>query len=168
MTTPSGFNRRSLLFYGAARGAAAERASTAEFIAALRAGASALGLSELGLNLQSINQLRSAAVRQRNAQERFQRAPDVNAIDASTIGQVPYGRGLAEQAALPIYQVGIQLHTIDDEGEVSSRYTTVRFTGQLEMTKADLLGQVQQDAEALADNYGESYAGHDVVELTAV
>lgn len=167
MTTPSGFNRRSLLFYGAARGAVAVRASTAEFVAALRAGASQLGLDELGLNLQAINALRSAAVAQRTAQENFQAAPEVNAIDASMIGQVPYGRGLAEQAALPIYEVGIQLHTTDDTGEVTSRYTSVRFTGQLEMTKADLLAQVQQDAEALADNYGESYAGHDVVEITA-
>jgi hypothetical protein len=167
VTTPLGFNRRSLAFYSSARGSVANRESTADFVAALRAHATALGLDELGLNLQDINQLRSAAVRQRTAQERFQASSDANAIDNTMIGAPPFGRSLEAQAAQPIYEVGINLHVANDEGEVTTQYTQVRFTGDMTMSKADLLAAVQYDAEALAQGYGGNYAGHDVIEITA-
>lgn len=168
MTTPSGLSRRAIAFLGAARGAVAQRATTAEFYTALRAHATALQLDELGLTFHEVTQLRSAAARMRNAQDRFQAAPEANAIEANQIGRAPYGRSLDQQAAMPIYSVGITLQTMDNEGEVTTRYTQVRFTDNLPSTKGELLTAVQQDAEALADNYNEQYAGHAIVEVLAV
>lgn len=69
---------------------------------------------------------------------------------------------------MPIFTVGITLHTADEDGQVSSGYRQIRFTGQLPATKSDLLSLVQQDAEALADTYGAQYAGHDVLEILEV
>lgn len=168
MTTPSGLPTRALQFYGAARGAVAGRVSTADFYAALNNAAAAFGQEGHGLSFQEVNQLRSAAVGVRNAAERFQRVPEANAIDARMISVPPYARSLDDRNAQPIYNVGINLHTTDDEGNVTSSYRTVRFTGLMNYTKADLLTLVQQDAEALAETYGTEYAGHDVLELLAV
>lgn len=167
MTTPSGLPLSALQYWGAARGAAAQRVSTADFYAALNNAAASFGAESHGLTFQQVNQLRSAAVGVRNAAERFQRAPEVNAIDARMIGVVPWARGLDARNALPIYQVGINLHTVDLDGNQDTRFVYVRFTGQLDITKSDLLTFVQQDAEQMALDYGVQYAGHDVLELQA-
>lgn len=169
MTTPSGFPLRALYFWGAARGAVAQRVGTADFYAALNNAATAFGLPGHGLSFQTVNQLRSAAATVRNASERFDRAPAGNAIDASMIGVPPYARSLDAQAAMPVYHVGINLTTADMQtGEQSTDYRIVQFTGQLPATKADLLAQVQLDAEQLASVYGTDYVGHDVQEILAV
>lgn len=168
MTTPTGLPRATLQFYPNARGAVGQRVSTAGFYDALREAGATFGAAQGGLTFSDVNALRSAAAQERNAAERFARTPESNAIDATMISRAPYGRSLAAQAAMPIYQVGIQLRTSDrDTGEITERYTTVQLTGQLPPTKADLLAQVGQDAQALADAYAESYAGHDVIEIRA-
>lgn len=168
MTTPSGLPRAALQYYPAARGAVAQRASTADFYQALRDAGTQFGDNAGALSFTDVNTLRSAAVQERNAAERFARAPEHYPVDASMISRAPYGRELAAQAALPIYQVGINLTTADrDTGEQITRYTTVQFTGQLPGSKGDLLAQIAQDAQAYADNYEEAYAGHTVVEVRA-
>lgn len=168
MTTPSGLPLSALQYWGVARGAVANRVSTAEFYSILRAQAEILGPNANIPDFATVNQLRSNAVQARNAQERFQRSPGANVIDASMIARVPYGRSLDAQAAMPIYHVGINLHTVDmGTGEQSSQYRIVQFTGALAISKDELFNQVGQDAEALADAYGQTYAGHDVIEILA-
>lgn len=168
MTTPSGLPRRALAFFPSARGAAAQRMSTADFYQALRDAGATFGNAPGGLSFQDVNQLRGAATGLRNAAERLARAPESNAIDATMIGVTPYARGLAEQATMPLYHVGVTLNTITNEGDEQSRYTVVQFTGQLPPTKGELFAAVQRDAQALADAYEEQYAGHSVVEILAV
>lgn len=168
MTTPNGLPLSALQFLGVARGAVAGRASTAEFYQALKDAAATFPGDQSIPTFRAANQLRSAAVQMRNAADAFQSAPAETAITPDRIGVAPYARSLAEQAAAPIFTVGINLHLADNEtGEITSQYTQVRFTG-VAMTKGNLLELVQQDAEALADNYGMAYAGHDVLELVAV
>jgi hypothetical protein len=168
LTSPSGIPRAAFQFYGAARGAVAQRASTADFYSALRNAGATFGAGQGGLTFGDVNAIRSAAAQERNSAERFQRMPDANAIDASQISRAPYGRSLEAQASMPIYQVGINLTTINKEtGESVNRYTTAQFTGQLPATKGELLAQVQQDAQALADNYDEFYIDHSVIEIRA-
>lgn len=167
MTTPSGMSRYALAFFGAARGAVAQRISTAGFYQALRDAGATIGTSQGGLSFQDVNALRSSAAQIRNAQDAFNRAPAEYAIDATMIGRVPYGRPLGEQATQPMFTIGIQLHTADLNGEISSDYRAIRFTGQLPATKADLESLIAQDAEALADTYNAQYAGHDVLEILA-
>lgn len=168
MTTPSGLPLSALQYWGAARGAVANRVSTADFYAALNSAAASFGAESHGLSFQDVNKLRSAAVGVRNAADRFSRAPDSNAIDARMIGVVPYARPQDDRNALPIHQVGLTLHTVDLEGNQDSRFVYVRFTGQMDPTKGDLLQLVQQDAEQMAIDYGVEYAGHDVHELLAI
>lgn len=168
MTTPTGLPRSTLQFYPAARGAVAQRVNTADFYTALRDAGATFGATPGGLTFTDVNALRSAAAQERNASERFQRVLESNAIDASMISRAPYGRSLATQAAMPIYHVGINLTTVNkDTGEEAERYVTVQFTGQLPDTKAALLQQVGQDAQAYADNYDEFYYGHTTVEIRA-
>lgn len=168
MTTPSGLPLSALQYWGVARGAVSARLSTADFYAALRSAAEGFGPDVKIPDFATVNQLRSAAAQVRNSGEQFRKAPGSNTIDASQIGRVPYGRSLEAQAAMPIYHVGINLHTVDlNTGEQSSAYRVVQFTGALSMTKDELLSAAGQDAEALADAYGQTYAGHDVVEILA-
>lgn len=168
MTAPSGLPLSALQYWATARGAVGARLSTADFYQALRDAAVTFPGNASIPNFTTVNQLRSAAVSVRNAQEAFQRSPDSNAIDASMIGRVPYGRSLDAQAALPIYHVGINLTTADmDTGEATTNYRMVQFTGSLPATKDELLRAIGQDAEALADTYGQLYAGHDVIEILA-
>lgn len=168
MTAPGGLPLKALQFYGAARGAVAQRASTADFYAALQAAAVGFGQETHGLDFKTVTQLRSAAVSVRNASEAFDRAPGGSVILAEHIGVEPYARSLADRNAMPLYQIGINLTTIDLEGNETTDYRRIQFTGQLNLTKNDLLTLVQQDAEALAQVYGVEYAGHDVLELLAV
>lgn len=167
MTTPSGLPRYALAFFGAARGAVAQRVNTAGFYQALRDAGATIGTNAGGLSFQDVNSLRSAAAQVRNAQATFDRAPSEYAIDATMIGRVPYGRSLDEQNAQPMFTIGINLHTMSTEGEVTTDYRAIRFTGQLPATKADLESLISQDAEALADTYNAQYAGHDILEILA-
>lgn len=168
MTTPSGLSRAALQYWGAARGAASSRANTQDFYQALRDAATSFGEDSHGLSFGEVTQLRSSAVQVRNAAERFSRAPEENAIDARMIGVVPYGRTQDAKNALPIHQVGVNLDVADEDGNITSKYIQVRFTGNLEMTKGELLTLVQQDAEQAARDYGLEYAGHTVTEILAV
>lgn len=168
MTTPSGLPLSALQYWGVARGSVAARASTAEFYSALQEAAAQFGPDVRIPDFATVNQLRSAAVSVRNAQEQFQRMPDSNAIDASQIGRVPYGRSLDAQAAMPIYHVGVNITTSDRKtGAESTDYRVVQFTGTLPETKDELLRLVGQDAEELANTYGVDYLNHDVVEILA-
>lgn len=168
MTTPSGLPLSALQFWGAARGAVAGRASTAEFFQALRDAADQFGGSTSVPDFRTANQLRSAAASVRNASEAFQRSPGSNVIDASMIGRVPYGRDLSAQASAPLYHVGIQLTTADPTtGETTTAYRTVQFSGAMVMTKNELLAAAGQDAEALADTYNQMYVGHEIIEILA-
>lgn len=169
MTTPSGLPIRALQFFGAARGAVNQRVSTRDFYAALNAAATQFGLESHGLTFQNVNQLRSAAASVRNAAEALARAPETNAISAQEIGVTPYARSQADRNAMPIYHVGINLTTSDMQtGETTTDYRRVRFTGQLPATKGELMRFLAQDAEALAETYGNDYVGHQLVEILAV
>lgn len=168
MTTPSGLPLSALQFWGAARGAVAGRASTAEFFQALRDAADQFGGATSVPDFRTANQLRSAAASVRNAGEAFQRSPGSNVIDAAQIGRVPYGRDLSAQASMPLYHVGVELTTFDVETyRYNTDYRTVQFAGTMVMTKDELLAAVGQDAEALAETYGQFYSSHRVVEILA-
>lgn len=168
MTTPSGLPLSALQYWAVARGSVAGRDSTAQFYDKLREAAVQFGDVGKIPDFATVTQLRSAAVSVRNAQERFQRSPTGNNIDASQIGSVPYGRSLEAQATMPIYHVGLNLTTADrDTGETTTEYRVVQFTGSLPDTKEELLGLVGQDAQALADTYGSTYIDHNVVEILA-
>lgn len=169
MTAPGGLPLKALQFYGAARGAVAQRVSTAGFYQALNNAAAGFGMEGHGLTFQEVNQLRSAAAGVRNAGESFTRAPGSNVIEAKYIGVEPYARSIADRDAQPLYHVGINLTTADrNTGELTTSYKRVQFTGQLSITKDTLLTLVQQDAEQLAAVYETEYIGHDVLEILAV
>lgn len=168
MTTPSGLPLKALQFWGTVRGTVANRGSTADVWTAINSHAANLGLEKTGLTLQSFNQLRSAAVSVRNSGEAFTDAPGGSAVTGEQIGLTPYARPLADRNATPQWLVGFTHITADDEGNESEQYRTVRFTGQLPPTKQDLLDAVEQDAEALADQYNSHHVGTSDHEVLAI
>lgn len=165
MTTPSGLPTRALQYYGAARSAVSQRASTREFYDALNTAATAFGQEGHGLSFSEVNQLRSAAVQVRNGAERFGRSPETNAITADMISTPPFARDQIARNAQPLYQVTINLATTDDEGNVTEGYRAVKFNSLEGLTKGQLNTLIGQDAEALADAYGTEYLSHDIVEI---
>lgn len=157
MTTPSGLPKKALQWWGVASGAVNQRASTADVWAAINSAAAAQGQDSAGITLQGFNQLRSAAVQVRNSAAALTAGQDANGIDASMIGKAPWGRPIGDQNAAPQYQLRFLHTTTDMAGNEESAYRTIVFTGQLSATKAELLAQVERDAEALADKYNTDH-----------
>lgn len=161
MTTPSGLPTKALQYWGVARGAAAIRANTADTWAAINNYAQSQGQQSAGISLQAFNQLRSAATRVRNADEAFAAAPHETSMDPNWSSSPPWARELGLQAAVPQWQVQFDHTTQDEDGIQSTNRRTVVFTGSLPPTKGDVIDQVNQGAEALADNYGNQHVSAD-------
>lgn len=153
MTTPSGLPRKALQYWTSVYGAVNQRASTADVWAAIRNQVESVHGSSFGITLQDFNQLRSQAVAVRNSVEHFNGSPLESGLTGESIGQVPWQRDQGTRNASPIYQVRFAHTTVNEQGDESTDYRSVTFTGGLPETKQALIDAVNRDAEALADNY---------------
>jgi hypothetical protein len=136
--------------------------------AAINGAAAANGMASPGLSLRDFNQLRSAAANVRNSSEAFARGPIESAITSDMIGAPPWARSLNDQNALQQTQVRFLHTTTDGAGNLSTGYRTVMFTGPLPATKSELLDQLNEDSQALADKYNSAHVSIDNITLLGV
>lgn len=168
VTTPSGLSRSALQYWGVASGAVADRAGTADVWAAINAHATSMGRDTAGLSLSDFNQLRSAAAGVRNSGEALAAGRAESAITGDMIGTPPWARTLGEQNAQPLFQARFQHTTTDLDGNESTDWRTVTFSGGLPATHGDFMTALGHDAEALADKYGTAHVGIDSITLLGV
>lgn len=159
--------RKLLLYWGNIVQSVSARAPTALLWQDVRAAAAAEGQDLSGVRLTDMNGLRSIAASQRVAGQTLAAARVDAVIDAGMIGRDLDSRSLQEQQLAPRWRVRFEQDVIVS-GSLKTVWRTSYIDGILPSTKADVLSQVEQDAQALADDYDEVHAGVGTVQITAV
>lgn len=159
--------RKLLLYWGNIVQSVAARASTADLWNAVRAAAAAEGQDLSGVRLTDMNGLRSIAASQRQAGQTLAAARVDAVIDAGMIGRDLDSRSVQEQLLAPRWRVRFEQDVIVG-GQLQTLWRTSYIDGFLPSTKADVLAQVDQDAQGLADDYDQVHAGVGAVQITAV
>lgn len=140
--------------WGSIVGQVANRASTSQVFGAVYQAAENAGF-DTGPGLwQAVNEMRSLAATMRNGAEAFQAAEpdstftwqlsplDINARDPET------------RALFPEYLVRFDMEYMTEEGEILVGVKTMRGDWAPGMTVQDVLGEVNEAAEGLANEYG--------------
>lgn len=131
-------------------GGAAARLSTSDMFTNIRQRAADLGLPSVGVSAAAISTLRGYATGIIRAADALGNADPSAPLDSSMIAATPWGRSLAAQNAMPVFNVAFQ-HTIQqDDGQTVSVWHTITFTGVLPSTVADLQEAVASEAALLA------------------
>jgi hypothetical protein len=156
-----------MMFWGTIEGAARDRATTADLWSRLQDHADTQGLSGPGLTLADVNALRARASDFINSERNLARANDSYGIDSSMIATAPWERPMAQQDALPMYQVRFEHHVTVD-GVAQTQFRTVMFRGELPATVGDLMDELEGDAQEMADNYGQDHGGIGAVTVMRV
>lgn len=141
-------------FWGTILASAQQHATTAQVWDALRAARDQLGVSFPSDIFSQVNALRANASRVIVASERLMAASGATAIDSSMIGRPIYARSLAQQEAMPQYEVRLQISVQSLEG-TASRWATVYYGSDL----PDTVGQLGDDVEAFAAGFANDYGG---------
>lgn len=160
-------NPSTLQYWGSILNAASNHASTAEVWAAIRAQNEGTGQSGLNAGFADVSRLRAAAGAQVRAMESLSRTPDHIALDPANWSVAPYGRDLDQRNTLGIFQVNVKHVTIGDHGEETA-FRMVTFRGALPATAGELRDAIDQDSQAMADQYGTEHVSSQIVNIFAV
>jgi hypothetical protein len=147
-----------LAYWGNIQSAVAARASTAELWATVRDAAAADNFDISPANAVDMGQLRSLAAGNRNASAAFNAASENQSLDSSMIGSELYTPNESNPAAERLYLVRFQQTVLEDEAETTI-WRTDMFRGLLPPTKSDLMAQLDNDAQNLADEYNQTHIG---------
>lgn len=163
--SPAG--QRALTYWGSIQSAVSDRASTSEVWSAIRGAAASLGLDSPGITVAGVNELRSYAASARNAMERIDRAPDSANIIGRYVSAAPWGRSMAEQNAVPRYQVNFE-HTTILEGQEVTSWRPLMIAGAIPGTVGDLRDAVEAAGNELADDYDMEHVGIGRIQVLTV
>jgi len=163
--TPS--QRELMQYWGTIENAVSVRASTADLWTAVSAAAEAAGNPLTDVSAADMSVLRGAAARVRNAAEVLASVTQDTALNVTMIAEAPWSRPLAEQNAMPAWQVRFQMTTIEDGNEVTGWYTTL-FEGALPDTTELLTAAVEEDGNAIAGSYDVGFGGIGSLQILAV
>lgn len=154
-------------FWGLFESGAAARLTTADFWAHLRSGAAAAGEDLSGVGIQAVNRLRSYATQIRNTTAPVGDLAVSGTIDASQIAEAPWSRSAAEMAFAPAYQVRFQVDVVTPQG-TSRDWKSLFVPIGLPATGDELVSQLQDYAQGLADKYQASFGGLGNVQILRV
>lgn len=132
--------------------------STQELWAAINAHAQALGYESAGISIFDVNALRSRAVANRGALQNLDALGPDDLITGPAIGRAPWERDLNRQNALPMWQVSFE-HHIRVDGEDVTIWRSTMFQGSVPRTRRELELALDEDAERMADEYGQEHVG---------
>lgn len=160
-------NDASLQYWGSIEGAVRTGANTAQVWDAIRSHQDALGDSAPAIDIRDVSRMRTRAAEIRESSRQLASTDPIGPVLGNYMAVAPWARDLADRNTLAIYQVRFE-HTFEDEGQVTSQYRTVTFQGQLPPTVQDLYDQVDNDAEAMADEYGTAHQGIGNISILAI
>lgn len=156
------------VMWGPIQSAVAQRLSTAETWGLIQSDLTARGLAIPTGAFLAVNQLRSIAVGIREASARLNATGFLGTLDAGMIASSPFGRTLQEQALAPAWQVRFLNQLRLPDGSLETVWHTTDIYGHLPATTAELLNQVQADADYIAGSYaGSSSEGVSNLQLIA-
>ena len=132
--------------------------TTADMWGIIRDAAEDLGLASPGVTVQGVSQLRGLASGIQRRADQFNAFPDSKRLPGTAWSEAPWSRSLADQRAMPKWQVRFQHTFLVNGAEVTEWRSTVR-SGRTPRTKGELLGVVDEDAENMARDYGVEHVG---------
>ena len=159
--------QKLLLYWGNIVNSVFERASTADLWANVRFVAQREGVDLSRVRMTDMNVLRSIAARQRTSQENLNAARPGSVITASMISTDLSSRSPQAQQLAPKSVVRFQ-HDITVDGQLQTIWRSSTIDGPVPTTVDDLRARVEQDAEAMADDYGVTHIGIGLMQLVAV
>jgi hypothetical protein len=159
--------QKLLPYWGIIVTSVAQRASTADLWAAVRAGAQIEGNQLTGVRVQDMNVLRSIAASQQRSISSLQSLLPGNALDARNIGRDLSSRSLQDQSLAPRWIVRFE-HDVVVQGQLQTLWRSSVFEGQLPSTKGDLMNALESDAAELAKDYDVTHVGIGRFSIAAV
>lgn len=138
--------------------AVSQKATTAQLYDVIKSAAAAEGVKIVGNVFSDVTRLRSLAASQRNATEAFGALAGDQGITANLITQDINSRGLADQALAPEFKV-VWEHKFTVNGELQTAWRTSEFSNITNMTKNDLLEQLEIEGMVMNATAKEGYAG---------
>lgn len=160
-------NPSALVYWGAIQGAAARGENTAGVWQAVRDASEALGYENNLISFQDVNRLRAAAGAVNRAALAFGSADGSEPVTSSHFAVAPYSRDQDQMNALGLYQARVQ-HVTNVDGREETTWRTITFTGGLPPTVNDLRDAIDQDSEAMADQYGVQHVGVGSIQIMAI
>lgn len=157
----------ALFYYGAIEGQAAVNNSTAAIWSAIKATQESVGGNYPRVSAAQVSIMRGMAGANLAAAARFENSPDQSAILGEHIGTAPWARDPNERNAMPMWQAQFNHLTTGPEGDKQS-FRVVTFRGTFPQTKDDFLATLDQDAEAIAADYGEDHVSISNISILSI
>ena len=164
--TSERLNLRAL--WGEIQRAVGEGRSTAELWNIANEAAQARGFSGVSGGIASMNELRGTAARIRDSAARFARLDPSNQLGADVIAPDINAQSIAGRSITPVYRVRFTQTVETLTGQLATTTRTISFPFQLPSTKADLLAELEINAQSMAETYGEQHVGLTDIEITVV
>ena len=158
MPDTAGAWERAKRFWGAIEYAAQTGMTTADLWANIREAALEQDLASPGVTVQDVSVLRGVAGRIVGTGRQLQDAPGNRVVSGRYVAEAPWARSPGARKAAPEWHFRF-LHTVEQDGEQIQQWRTVRFQGQRPRTVAELLSAAEEDADHLADEYGQTHVG---------
>jgi hypothetical protein len=159
--------KQLVLYWGPIMQSVTERATTAEIWATVRAAAAAEGAPLTGVGIQDMNFMRGIANSQARSLRELGSALPSQVIESTMIGRDLSSRSLADQELARRWIVRFE-HDVTIDGGLQTLWRSSVFEGILPNTKGDILNALEQDAQALAEDYGVTHIGIGSFTIAAV
>lgn len=140
--------------FGSILGATYDGLGTADIWQGLKDAAEAQGLSSVGLSAADVSQLRGAASAIVQASDNLAAADPSLGLTADMIGIAPWSMGLDTLNTSPEYWARVEMTVADEQGNLSTGWTTMTGITSVNMTVGDLNALIQGNAEAAAMSQG--------------
>lgn len=166
MTNPGRLNLAAM--WGEIQRGVSERLSTAELWGIVRDAAQARGFEGVSGGLSQMNALRSTAAAIRDAAGRFNRADMSALITPEYFAPDINAQSITGRSLTPVYRARFVQTVRTVSGESVATHRTVSFPFQLPPTKSMLIEELNLNAQAMAETYGEEHEGIGEIEITVV
>lgn len=155
---------KPMAWWGTIQAAVSEHLTTAEVWERIEARSRELGLATPPGMFQAVNEIRSQAAQLRNASDRLSAAPGEAPITGDLLAFLPYGQAAGMGAGPRTFDVRVN-YTAVRTGVEEADYITLRYTGGLPSTVAELRDEAQMVAESLVEGYGAALTGLGAIQI---